>query len=169
MPDSELLARIEAGEPAVKAGNPTAEKVYHKYVIVDLSGSGYAIPAESVREIVMDVPVHYLPFVPPYIRGLVNRHGEPYTAIDLNVLFRKDAASGELTLLVLNIENDRLALVTSGVREIVRVEETLVFPISENEDEAAFLMGTVRVGDNDIFIVSIEGVQKKMEADLGSS
>ena len=106
--------------------------------------------------------------MPPYIRGLVNRHGEPYTAVDLSVLLRKEAAEGEKTLLVLNGNDDRLALLVSSVHEIVKVDESYIYPITEKENEIGLLAGSVRLHDGDVFIVSIEGIKRRMEEDLGS-
>jgi purine-binding chemotaxis protein CheW len=168
MPDSELLGKILESGPGGTGAEPVAERSYSKFVVAGLAGATYAIPAASVREIVIDAPVHYVPFVPPYIRGLVNRHGEPYTAVDLNVLLRKEAAGGDQTLLVLNGNDDRLALLVSSVHEIVKVDEADVYPITEKESEIGLLAGSVRLHDSDVFIVSIEGIKRRMDEDLGS-
>lgn len=168
MPDKELLGKILESGPGGTGGKLEAERGYRKFVIAALVGATYAIPAASVREIVIDAPIHYLPFVPPYIKGLVNRHGEPYTAVDLNVLLRKEADEGGQTLLVLNGSEDRLALLVSGVHEIVKVDEAETYPITEKENEIGFLAGSVRIKDSDVFIVSIEGIKRRMEEDLGN-
>ena len=51
-----------------------SEKIL-KFVIFKIDNKTYALPGEIVQEIVLDMPIYYLPFVPKYIRGLVNRHG----------------------------------------------------------------------------------------------
>lgn len=168
MPDKELLDKILESEPGGTGRDAAVEHSYRKFVVAGLVGATYAIPAASVREIVIDASVHYVPFVPPYIKGLVNRHGEPYTAVDLNVLLRKEAAEGEQTLLVLNGNDDRLALLVSSVHEIVKVDEEKIFPITEKENEIGFLAGSVRLNESDVFIVSIEGIKRRMEEDLGN-
>ncbi len=168
MPDNELLEKILESGPGGTGAEPAAERVYRKFVIAGLVGATYAIPAAAVREIVIDASVHYVPFIPPYIKGLVNRHGEPYTAVDLNVLLRKEAAEGEQTLLVLNGNDDRLALLVSSVHEIVKVDEEKIYPITEKENEIGFLAGSVRLDESDVFIVSIEGIKRRMEEDLGN-
>ena len=166
MPDSELLGKILESGPEGTGPEPAVERTYRKFVIAGLVGATYAIPAALVREIVIDATVHYVPFVPPYIKGLVNRHGEPYAAIDLNVLLRKEAAEGEQTLLVLNGNEDRLALLVSGVHEIVKVDEADVYPITEKENQVGFLSGSVRLDGDDVLIVSIEGIKRRMDEDL---
>ena len=168
MPDRQLLDRVQGAENGPASQAAAVETRRRKYVVVDLSGAAYAVPAEQVREIVLDTSIHYLPFVPSYIRGLVNRHGEAYTAVDLCALLRKEAGSGEQTLLVLNLEDDRLALLASSVREIVKVEESAVFPIVETDESSGFLSDTLRLGVEDIFVVSIEGLRRKMDKDLGT-
>ena len=51
----------------------------------------YAIPADSVKEILRDATVFPLPFVPPYVNGVLNRYGDPYVVIDSAVLEGKEA------------------------------------------------------------------------------
>ncbi|MBN2873999.1 MAG: chemotaxis protein CheW, partial [Spirochaetales bacterium] len=88
MADREVLEKLSGSESRRAEAEAVVERVWRKFIVAGLIGARYAIPAADVREIVIEAPIHYVPFVPPYVRGFVNRHGEPYTAVDLNVLFR---------------------------------------------------------------------------------
>jgi chemotaxis signal transduction protein len=59
-------------------------------------------------------------------------------------------------------------LLVSSVHEIVKVDETGTYPITEKEHGTSFLEGSVRLGDEDVFIVSMDGIKRKMEEDLGT-
>ena len=115
MKNTEILERLAAGGETGQQEENEERTV--KFLVFDIRGKKYALHAEDIREIVMDIPVFYIPFVPPYIRGLINRHGEPYTVFDLNVLFEKEKQDSS-TYLILNLENDQLAFLISDIREI---------------------------------------------------
>lgn len=169
MADKEVLEKLSGSESRRAEAEAVVERVWRKFIVAGLIGARYAIPAADVREIVIEAPIHYVPFVPPYVRGFVNRHGEPYTAVDLNVLFRKEPTGDDQALLVLNADDDNLALLVSSVHEIVKVDDANVYPITEKEGEVGFLAGSVRLGEDDVFIVSIEGIRRRMGEDLGTA
>ena len=123
MPDSDLINKLtQAAESTSPAGQET-ELRYRKFIIVGILGKRFAIPAAVIREIVIDVPLHYVPFVPPYIRGFINRHGEPFTTVDLGILFEQKVTE-ERSFLVLNLPDDQLAFLVSDVNEIVKIPES---------------------------------------------
>ncbi len=143
------------------------ELVSHKFIIAGILNKRYAIPATVIREIVIDVPIHYVPFVPPYIRGFINRHGEPYTVVDLSVLFEQEETK-ERAFLVLNLDNDQLAFLVSDIHEIVKVPDTDVYPITEKGEDGGYFSSSVRLGTEDVFIVAVEAVRKRLADDLGA-
>lgn len=166
MADQDLISRIaEAGE-ANQSADQEVELCYRKFIIAGIKDKRYAIPATVIREIVIDVPLHFVPFVPPYISGFVNRHGEPYTVVDLGVLFEQKVTE-ERSFLVLNLPDDQLSFLVSDIHEIVKVPESDIFPITEKLEDERFFEGSVRLGTNDVFIVSVDGIRTRLAGDLG--
>ncbi len=168
MPDADLISNIAKAAESIQSTDQDAELRYRKFIIVGIMDKRYAIPATVIREIVIDVPIHFVPFVPPYIRGFVNRHGEPYTVVDLGVLFDQKVTE-ERSFLVLNLPDDQLAFLVSDIFEIVKVPESDVFPITEKLEDERFFEGSVRLGTENVFIVSVEGIRTRMAGDLGKS
>jgi purine-binding chemotaxis protein CheW len=166
MPESDLIAKITEAAESIQSADQETELRYRKFIIVGIMDKRCAIPAAVIREIVIDVPIHFVPFVPPYIRGFVNRHGEPYTVVDLGVLFEQKATE-ERSFLVLNLPDDQLAFLVSDIHEILKVPESDVFPITEKLEDDRFFEGSVRLGSQDVFIVSVDGIRTRMAGDLG--
>jgi purine-binding chemotaxis protein CheW len=166
MADTDLISKIAQAAESSQSAAQGNDVRYRKFIVTGILNRRCAIPATMIREIVIDVPIHFVPFVPPYIRGFVNRHGEPYTVVDLGVLFEQEATK-ERSFLVLNLPDDQLAFLVSDIHEIVKVPESAVFPITEKLEDARFFEGSVRLGSDDVFIVSVEGIRTRMAGDLG--
>ena len=166
MPESDLINKITEAAEFTQSVGQEAEVRYRKFIIVGIMDKRFAIPATVIREIVIDVPLHFVPFVPPYISGFVNRHGEPYTVVDLGVLFEQKATE-ERSFLVLNLPDDQLAFLVSDIHEIVKVPESDAFPITEKLEDERFFEGSVRLGTDDVFIVSVDGIRTRLAGDLG--
>ncbi len=85
-----LLRKMENRHSGVSDKDGEVTIRYDKYMIVSIKEKKYALYAEEVREIIGGIPIFYVPFTPPYVRGFINRHGEPYTVLDLTVLFERE-------------------------------------------------------------------------------
>jgi chemotaxis signal transduction protein len=136
-------------------------------VIFRIDQKRYALDAEEIREIILGYPLFYVPFVPPYIRGFINRHGEPHTVIDLNVLFEQVQLDAS-TFLVLNRKGDQLALIISEICEIIKVREPDVHRVTGDTGEDDFFTGSVTVGGREVFIVNLEAIHERQEKDLAT-
>lgn len=62
------------------------EKDTVSFLIFSVNEHRLAIEISLVQEIVRDYKVHFLPFVPEYIEGVINYAGKPYTIVNPCVL-----------------------------------------------------------------------------------
>lgn len=168
MENEELIKRIEENqiEPAEEVQG--VEEKMIKFIIFLIDQKRYALYAEDVREIILDYPMFYIPFVPPYVRGFINRHGEPHTVIDLNVLFEQVKLESS-TFMVLARNNDQLALVITEICEIVKVPESDVHLIMGDRGEDDFFLGSVSIHDQEIFIANLDSVLERLDRDVTAS
>jgi purine-binding chemotaxis protein CheW len=168
-----LIRRIEAGAegPAPaggEAGKGDAAPVETaKFLVVRIGEAAYAFEADRIKEIALDAPLHYIPFVPPYIRGLINRHGEPYTAYDLNVLFEKETLEAA-TYVISHFNDDRIAFMVSDISEIMKIPRTDIQPITAAEAHGAYFSGVIPSDAADILVLDLAAVTAKLEHDLRS-
>jgi purine-binding chemotaxis protein CheW len=167
MDNDTLLRRIEESRHDDLKSEEQVDNRMVKFVIFRVEQKRYALYAEDIREIILGYPLFYVPFVPPYIRGFINRHGEPHTVIDLNVLFEQVQLEAS-TFLVLNRLGDQLALIISEICEIIKVRETDVHLIAGDTGDEDFFLGSVTIGEREIFIVDLDAVHERQEKDLAT-
>src|ERR1035437_7016141 len=90
-----------------------------KYVLFRVGEARYALPAGQVREIAADLPRFPVPFTPVWVRGVLNRQGEPYALLDIQAMLGGGVLDAQVNLM-LNLADDQVALLVSDVLEIVR-------------------------------------------------
>ena len=137
-----------------------------KFLIFQIKEKRYALYAEQIREIIIDVPRFYVPFVPPYIRGFINRHGEPYTIIDINVLFENEILDSS-SYLILNIENDQAAILITDVCEIIKIPETEIHNITSRDEHHGYFSVSISLNNSEIFVLNLQNILDKISDDLG--
>lgn len=167
MDNNELLtviAREQTGE--LDNDSHSAEKMM-KFLIVMIKGKRYAFFVEQIKEIVMNVPLFFVPFTPSYIRGFINRHGEPHTVFDLNALFEGEKLESS-TFLISNFENDQMAFLISDVIEILKVYETEIRLIKSVNEQDIFFSGSIGADGAEIFVLNLPNIIGKLEHDLES-
>lgn len=139
-----------------------------KFLVARVGEADYALAADDIKEIALNAPLHYIPFAPPYVRGLINRHGEPHTAYDLNMLFEKEPLDAS-TYVISHFNNDRIAFLVSDISDILKISRTDIQPITAVEGQNAYFSGVIPAEGTDeggILILNIENIAAKLEHDL---
>ena len=165
MENQEILKNLNEQKEKRDSGNVVVEEAKKKILVFKIENNKYALDAEKVREIVIDTPLFYIPFVPAYIRGFINRHGEPYTVFDLRVIFEQEKTNSN-TFLILNTENDQVTFIISDVIEITDIPVSNIHEITANDSEENFYYASTTLNNEEIFIVSIEIIMNLLQSDL---
>ena len=165
MDNKELLSKISNQESVEDSENVKSSEKVIKYLIVQINEKKYAFYADQIREIVMNVPLYYVPFVPHYIRGFINRHGEPYTVFDLHALFEKQQLESS-TFLISSFNNDQIAFLTTSVIEILKIPESEVHLITSTDEFDSFFLGALNSKGTEIFILNLQNIIGRLENDL---
>lgn len=126
----------------------------------------YAIPADSVKEILRDATVFPLPFVPPYVNGVLNRYGDPYVVIDSAVLEGKEAQQSML-FIVLNDESHTCLRITD-VRDFFTASEKDVIHFSE-EELSDYYEGTLKVNNQEVFVLKVQAIIEKVKKEIAAA
>jgi len=126
----------------------------------------YAIPSGYVKEILRDATIFPLPFVPPYVNGILNRYGDPYVVIDSAVMEGKEAQKSVL-FIVLNDESHTCFRITD-VKEFFTASENAVVRFSE-PDTSEFYEGTLNVNGKDVFVLKVQAIMEKVGKEIASS
>lgn len=126
----------------------------------------YAIPSGYVKEILRDATIFPLPFVPPYMNGVLNRYGDPYVVIDPAIMEGKEAQKSFL-FIVLNDESHTCFRITD-VKEFFSASEKDVVRFSEPET-SEFYEGTLNVNGQDVFVLKVQAIMEKVGKEIAES
>ncbi len=162
--NEELLKDIAAQEESKNTQAVTEEKII-KFLIFRVGQRLYALHADEVREIIGGNAVFYLPFAPAYVRGLINRHGEPHTVLDVHALLEQNQADAD-NFLVLKIDDDKIAFLISEILEIIKIPENKINTLTSKESEMRFFKGSISVNDEEVFILHVDNLLRKLDEDL---
>ena len=163
MNSDELMENIEGAE--LEDAEELDQEQYFKYLIFSVHDIRYALSAEAVREISLEDELYYIPFVPPYVRGIINRHGEPYTVIDVRVLFENKKTDIH-SYLVLGYRDRQSALCISDVSEIRRIAESKIHEISSSDEEYRFFTHSLSFEGERIFVLHLEAIMQRLKDDV---
>lgn len=166
--NEELVEEIENTKEQEKE-----EVIEHKistWLIFSICEKKYAIKSSSVTEIIRDIQIYKLPFVPQYIEGVINRRGDPYTVINpLSVIDTSDTSVPQEPLfLVLNIAEDQLSIHISDILFFKDIEDSDINSIP-NSDEESFFTGTLNFNHEEIPILNPDAFEILIRKDLGSA
>lgn len=167
--NEELIKDIENKEKQVEeAGESSAVTV--TWLVFSMNGIRYAIESSKVDEIIRDVEIYKLPFLPTYIEGVINRRGDPFTVINPLLVIE---AEGETKLdtplfIVLKRDDDSLCLHISDILFFHETPETDLHMIPGDTDNSFFL-GTVDYQKEEILVLNPDAFELLLRKDLGNS
>jgi len=167
MNNDEILKQIESHEKG-KKDVEVKEELFYRYLVFWIGEQKFALPAEEVHEILTYNEIYFVPFVPPYIRGYANRHGQPYTVFDLQMLFENSGIEGS-HLLILKVPNDQIALLISDVDEIVKVPDSKIYSLTSQDETSQYFSGAVNVEETEIFVLGVSKILERLESDIERS
>ena len=163
MDNEEIVEKLNKGE--VEKQTEETQEQQRKFVVFSIGEKKFALPAEEVKEISFDNQIYYVPFLPPYVRGYANRHGTPFTVMDVQTLFDNSPLESG-TLLILNIPNEQLALLISDVEEIIKMPESEVHSITSNDESSKYFSESITVGDTETFVLYTATLLERLEHDI---
>lgn len=136
------------------------------WLIFTIGEKRFAIPAETVKEILKDATVFPLPFVPFYVDGILNRYGDPYVVINPATLEGYDAPKS-LLFIVLNHESHSCLRITD-VKDFFSASEKDI--VHFNEDELSeYYDGTLMVDGEDVFVMNIQAIIEKVGKEIAAA
>ncbi len=139
------------------------EVVKSRFFVFQIEKQLFAFEAHNVREVIIDHEVYYLPFVPDYILGLINRHGSPYTVVDLKMLLENKRFKGN-KFIVMNIEDDNLIFIITDILDIIDVADKDLNKIETMEKD--YFLGSFDVENTPVFILDVNYILNRIKNDI---
>lgn len=163
MDNRELVKKLsgagEGGADAVEA--PVA---YRKLILFLIDDKRYAFESDEVKEVVIVSDIYFIPFVPPYVAGLINRHGEPHTVLDLKVILDNEKLAAS-KVLIMNQDGDQIAFLITDILKIIPVPEGDIAAVPSSEGSSLF-RGSFSFEGREVFIINAQDVYDRLQHDI---
>jgi len=157
MDQSEVMNRI-LDEANAFPLEETSEQPPSKLIFFRIGEASYALPAEDVQEIMLGLTIHYLPFLPPFVRGLINRLGEPVTVIDLQSLFHGELNQGQ-AFLILKSHISKMAFLIDEVQDIALVQASQIGKVANSLGALdAYVSGVVPYRGGNVLLLNDQSI-----------
>lgn len=125
----------------------------------------YALPAGSVKEILRDSQIFPLPFAPDYLKGVVNRYGDPYAIIDPAIIMGEKEQKSSIYI-VINDENHTCFQI-ADVKDFYSASESELVPFAQSEN-SDFFEGTITFKNKSVLVLKITAFLQKVEQDIAT-
>lgn len=125
----------------------------------EVASTPYAVPIERVREIVRIRPITPVPRVPEEVLGVISLRGEIVEVIDLRMRIGLAPIDPlrSTRIIVVHTENGKVAgILVDAVREVSRVEEGSIQPVTASESGAIDALCTR--GDEFISLIDLDQI-----------
>ncbi|MBR1722819.1 MAG: chemotaxis protein CheW [Treponema sp.] len=166
--NEEIVEQLEQGKETET--EVIEEKNMVTWLIFSIVGKKYAVRSSDVLEIIRDVAVYKLPFMPSYIEGVLNRRGDPFTVINPRVLISDDDTTPpeEPLFLIFKRDDDQISLHISDILFFTEMEDGDMNLIPGNNEEGYFL-GTLGYSGEEIPALNPNAFELLIRKDLGNA
>lgn len=167
--NSELLEAIRQNAQTNAQTEAGSEPVIN-YLVFKVGLNCYAVESSMIQEVMRNSVLFPLPFVPDYMKGIINFYGKPLSVIDL-ALFQDFAPQNEKLFLVLKNDSD-IAFQVTEILEFHSARENSLQKISGTSESSYF---TKALNFNDgkencaVPVLNINGIIAKIRLDLENS
>lgn len=128
-------------------------------IIFELDGREYALPVESVSEVLRMVTLSPAPEAPHWLPGVINLRGGVVSVVDLRTKLGLPPADWTVKtpIIVAECNGTLMGLLADAVVELLTVPMSSVSPPDEQfGGMASSVSGVARVGERIIFIFDLE-------------
>ena len=166
--NEEIIDQIEANN------KETVENIEEKHMttwlVFLIANKKYAVRSSDVLEIIRDVSVYKLPFMPSYIEGVLNRRGDPFTVVNPRSLIgdTETTPPTEPLFMILKQVDDQLSLHISDILLFTEIEDTDLNLIPDANEESYFL-GTVGFDNEEIPVLNSNALELLIRKNCGNN
>lgn len=141
----------------------TEEKETVTWLVFKCGEDNYAIDSNEVSEILRNNEIFQMPFVPRYIRGVLNSYGNPYAVIDFSLFLGKQQDDAKLFMLLKN--RNSLSLQISEIQEF-HTDSEVTFQKLSNHEDSDFFSGAISFDGITAPVLNIQNILEKIRTDI---
>jgi len=165
-PDAkQMIATLKEEIQAAKQEENTS------FITFTLDNEVYAVPIQTIEEIIGLQEISLLPNVPDFIKGVINLRGEIVPIMDLRLKFGLDAKEYTpfTVFLIVRVDERLMGMVVDNVADVLVIEPSKVQkkPSFSAKISTSFINGVYKDSQDDlVIIVDVPALIKPEEWDL---
>jgi len=138
--------------------------VSKQLVVFSLDREEFALPIETVREIINYVPVTKLPDAPHHVEGVINVRGKIVTVVDFAAALGLALSQPAKQIIIVEFAGQDIGLTVGQVTEVLRAAEENFCDVGVLGEDVEYARGVYKCDDRIILLIDLEKSLLKKKA-----
>lgn len=131
-------------------------KVDDLYMVFVINNQKYALSSKYITEIIEILPITKVPFLPEYMKGIINLRSTIIPVMDARIRFGMEPIEYSERTCIIIIENDtnKIGLIVDAVNEVLTIpsEKIMESTKEKNDIKESFVNGISQI-NNDVQLI----------------
>lgn len=130
-------------------------ELQRQMVVFTLDKEGYAVPIESVREVIKIPEITPVPQSPAFVSGIINLRGKVIAVVDLEARFGLNRENQDIeqdNIMILDMNESPFGVIVDKVKEVLHVPENAIKPAPstiQSKIGAEFVQGVIVIENSE--------------------
>ncbi len=126
-------------------------------VVFSLNNRKYAIPCNSIEQIVNIVAITLLPHAPKKILGIINVHGKIVAVLNLATMLELPERKRKLSdkIIIVKTKKRSIAFIVDKIEEIISIQDDKIVNLETVMPDPDIYEGTLKLKDGLVMIYNI--------------
>ena len=142
-------------------------KIDDLYMVFIINNQKYALSSKYIIEIIEMLPITKVPFLPKYMKGIINLRSTIIPVMDARMRFDMDPIEyNERTcIIIIENENDKIGLIVDAVNEVINISPDSSMKMNSNKEETKqnFIKGVSEINNEVQLILDCDSLMEIVE------
>lgn len=139
-------------------------KINDLYMVFMINDKKYALSSKYIIEIIEVMPITKVPFLPEYMKGIINLRSTIIPVMDARMRFGIEPIDYTERTCIIIIENNinKMGLIVDSVNEFIRIKDNQIMKLTSDKDDIkeTFINGISQVNNETQLIVDCDSLVK---------
>lgn len=139
-------------------------KINDLYMVFMINDKKYALSSKYIIEIIEVMPITKVPFLPEYMKGIINLRSTIIPVMDARMRFGIEPIDYTERTCIIIIENNinKMGLIVDSVNEFIRIKDNQIMKLTSDKDDIkeTFINGINQVNNETQLIVDCDSLVK---------
>ena len=142
-------------------------KIDDLYMVFIINDKKYALSSNYIIEIIEVLPITKVPFLPDYMKGIINLRSNIIPVMDARMRFGIEPIDYNERTCIIIIENndEKIGLIVDAVNEVITILPNQIMKMNSNKEDYQqnFIIGVSEINDDVQMILDCDSLVKIIE------